>query len=103
MRTLKTIRGTEYENSKTQDFTSAMIKSLVRDNPILNSNVVTAKIETSDTSVFHGLGRKITGWLVIGKNGNVDFWESTTVNENREREVILQSSAGGSTATFLFF
>lgn len=103
MQRLKTIRGTAYDNSKSQDFTAAALKGLVRENPILESNIVTATIETTDTQVFHGLNRIPTGWIVINKIANCDVWQSTTDNGFPEKYFIMRSDTASVEITFLFF
>ena len=99
---LKKLRGGGYESARTQDFTGEALKKLSRDNPILDSNTVTAEIGTSDTEVDHGLGRATQGWVVVDKNANADVWKSTTTNAAPERKVILKASATV-TAKILFY
>lgn len=103
MARLKTIRGIGYDGSKAQDNTSSALQTLVRDNPILDSNVVKARLVSSDTEVFHGLGREPVGWVVVDKVDNCNVWQSQTKNELRKKRLFFRSDVVGVDVSILFF
>lgn len=85
---------------------SAMVacwESIVK-NPLLqNLNIVkNVSISTSDTTVSHGLGKAITGWVVVRKNANIVVYESSTTNSAPTASIILKASGSG-TISVLFF
>lgn len=67
------------------------LQSLAR--VVTNDHLVSAAIATTDTQVFHGLGALPLTIEVVGLNADAAVWESTTVNSQRDRYVLLRASA----------
>jgi hypothetical protein len=87
------------EDSLVQTFNS------IEKNPLLgNVNVIKSIVLTSgtDTYVDHKLGRAVTGWIIINKNGFGDVKQSSTTNPIVKSSIILQSNAT-ITVDILFF
>jgi len=82
-----------------------MIFNSIIKNPLLNTPTIVKGIMLSsgvDTIVNHGLGRAVTGWVVIDKNGVADIYQSTTTNTIPTASIILKANATV-TASILFF
>lgn len=82
----------------------AIFNSIIK-NPLLNTPTVVKSILLSsgvDTPVNHGLGRVVTGWIIIDKNGSGDVYQSTTTNPIPTASIILKSTAT-ITVSILFF
>lgn len=82
-----------------------MIFNSIIKNPLLNSPTVVKGIMLNsgvDTIVNHGLGRAVTGWIIIDKNASGDVYQSTTTNTIPTASIILKATATV-TVSILFF
>jgi hypothetical protein len=70
-------------------------------NAVTNDNLVTTKISTYGTRVFHGLGRPPTTWEVVGLQGPYFVYEDTFAEADRTRFLVLRAE-GDVTATIRF-
>jgi hypothetical protein len=94
-------------NPEVQNMENSLVNtfSSIDKNPLLNNlNIVKTIVLTSgvDTYVDHKLGRAVTGWIVINKNGFGDVKQSSTTNLIPKSSIILQSNAT-ITVDILFF
>ena len=58
---------------------------------------------TADTIVNHKLGREPLGWIVVRKNEAGEVYESSTVNKNRDKFLILRGSTATTDTNFWIF
>lgn len=54
------------------------------------------------TTVNHGLGRDLVGYLVILKNANVTIWDSQSTNQRPNLTLILNSSGTVTVSLYVF-
>jgi len=101
------LRGVGYEQSRTQDFTTDAIRSLIRKNPILDSNIVSVDLVSGENQISHGLGREVQGWTIIDKQKTADVWRSQSENTLPEKFIILECDDGSDadpvTVKIIFF
>lgn len=67
--------------------------------PVLIQNVVLA---TGTNLVDHRLGKKLTGWQVVGVNAPVTIYDTQATNPHPDRTLRLVSS-GAATVSLLVF
>lgn len=59
-------------------------------------------LSASDNTINHGLGRKVTGWVVVDKNANANVWQSTAVNNFPDKQLILKTSVNVTAKIYIF-
>lgn len=71
---------------------------------ILDGQAITDLTITSGTPLIvqHGLGRKLTGWIVTGKDANANVWDSQSANGMPNRTLILNASANVTISLWVF-
>lgn len=99
---MKKINVSEYNLSKVQENAAQAFDDLPKDYPVLNNHTVSATIGTGDSAVNHGLGRKLVGWIVVGKNANATVWESETANPRPSDQIILKATAEVKVTLYFF-
>jgi alkyl hydroperoxide reductase subunit AhpF len=50
-------------------------------------------INTTDTTISHGLNRNYRGWVIVDKNGSADIWRAATDNRMKDKQIILIASS----------
>jgi len=79
--------------------------SSLYNNPLLNGpTIVTGQIFTAnvDLSVFHRLGKAVTGFIIINSNAPASIYQSSTKNVAPTAQIILKANSNV-TADILFF
>lgn len=56
---------------------------------IINNQVLKAGLNT----VNHGLGRKLQGWIIIGRNSTGTVYDSQSTNQMAQLTLLLNASA----------
>lgn len=74
--------------------------SYFSDKKIVDGYTQTVNLVAGTNKVYHKLGRVYTGYIVIGKNGNVNVWDSTSTDPS---SFINIQSAGTVTVTLWIF
>ncbi len=59
--------------------------------PFLQGRSFSQEITTSGLEIVHNLGRQPQGWIILGKDANVDIWETS------KSSTILSLDADGTT------
>jgi hypothetical protein len=90
----KKINTDNYDLQKVQDSVAAAFQTLGV-NFVVNGELVKGITLQSgvDNKVEHKLGRVPNGFFIADKNANADVWQSTTVNNIKDRLLLLRSSA----------
>ena len=90
---VKQIDPANRDITQTQSNVSSAVKQIAN-SPIIDGVIIKdINIGTTDTEVNHKLGREPLGWIVIRKNEAGEVFESTTVNKNRDKFLLLRGSA----------
>lgn len=72
---------------------SAILNALIS-NPSLQSNILSSiSLNNGTTVINHLLGRKLTGWRVIGINGAATIYDNQTTNQTPQTNLVLISDA----------
>ena len=67
-------------------------------NPILAAPIVNGlllnnvSLVSGDNTINHRLGRKLQGWIVVGKNANANIYDKQSTNTMPELTLVLNSS-----------
>lgn len=56
----------------------------------------------TDNIINHGLGVKVQGWTIVGKNANADIWESSSTNSFPDKQLLLRASATVTAKLYIF-
>lgn len=68
-------------------------------NPILSAPIVnglllnSVSLVSGDNTINHKLGRKLQGWIVVGKTANANIFDKQATNTMPELTLVLNSSA----------
>ena len=99
----------KFERVSTNDSTLNRIQERVEDAlvPVLSSSILDGKIindvdlaSGSTTIVSHGLGRVLSGWIVVSKNAAQHVYDVQSSNNNKDR--FLHLTAGGTVTVSLW-
>ena len=92
----------EFNSSQNQleEVLTPITKSQVVDGLLLKSIDLTA---SADNLVEHKLGREPLGWIIVRKNEAGEIYESTTVNNNRDKFLLLRGSTATTDTNFWIF
>lgn len=71
----KKLTGTDYELSKTIQYTEEFIQQLIP-NPFIVGNIIEISVSTTATAFNHNLQSTPSGWIILDKNANVDVWRT---------------------------
>jgi hypothetical protein len=52
--------------------------------------------------VFHGLGRELVGWIVVGQDANSQVWDEQAANPLKTRTLRLRASTDTVVALWVF-
>lgn len=93
----------DYNLTKAQEMLADTMKTVGKE-LLLNGTLVPFDITapTTDTVIEHKLARDYRGWLVIAKYSISDIYESTTVNANKNKYLILKGSAAVEGVLYVF-
>lgn len=100
----RTLEKTKEQNALVvQDNVERAINPLLR-NPIIDGVLVRgiALLAANETAVSHMLGRDLIGFVITRRNANAVVYEATTANTQRDKVVLLKTSAD-CTADIYFF
>ena len=89
--------------TQTQSNVNTAVKQIAN-SPIIDGVIVeNIDVGTGDTVVNHELGREPLGWIVVRKNEAGEVYESTTVNKNRDKFLLLRGSTATTNTNFWIF
>ena len=89
--------------TQTQSNVNSAVKQIAN-SPIIDGVVIKeVDVGTVDTVVNHKLGREPLGWIIIRKNEAGEVYESTTVNNNRDKFLLLRWSTATTDTNFWIF
>ena len=89
--------------TQTQSNVNSAVKQIAN-SPIIDGVVIKeVDVGTVDTVVNHKLGREPLGWIIIRKNEAGEVYESTTVNNNRDKFLLLRGSTATTDTNFWIF
>lgn len=93
----------DYNLTKAQEMLAEAMKTIGKE-ALLNGVIVEFSITSpaTDTIVEHKLARDFRGWFCVGKFAQSDIYESTTVNANKHKYLILKGSAAVDGALYVF-
>jgi hypothetical protein len=63
------------------------------DRPLYGARVITASVGTSNTVVYHGLGRLPQGWIVAARNANTTVWAPAAAPATSTTLTLIAGSA----------
>jgi len=103
LRSLKKMNTSNPELNKVQDNIAEVITNLTS-NPILSGVLVENIVLTfgSTTTVNHGLGRKVRGWIITAKNNAVDVYALDANQVYPTKQLILSTSATATISLWVF-
>jgi len=103
IRAFKKTNFQENEPAKLQSnleiFFKPLLNSEIIDGILLKDVILTTG---SVNKVEHKLGRKLLGWMVIGKNANATVWDSQATNTTLDSTIDLNSSANVTVNLWVF-
>ena len=80
--------------TQTQSNVNSSVKQIAN-SPIIDGVLIkNIDVGTTDTVINHKLGREPLGWIIVRKNEAGEIYESTTVNNNRDKFLLLKASTG---------
>ena len=89
--------------TQTQSNVNTAVKQIAN-SPIIDGVIVeNIDVGTTDTVVNHKLGREPLGWIIVRKNEAGEIYESTTVNNNRDKFQLLRGSTATTDTNFWIF
>lgn len=68
----------------------------------ISGNIIEVSLTTSDNLVDHKLNRNFEGWTVIDIDANANVWQSNTMNNNKDKRIILKASAACNAKIYIF-
>jgi hypothetical protein len=64
------------------------------DNPLNNGSILQSLVLASgDNVINHKLGKKLTGWYVVGQNASATFYDKQASNSTPQLTLVLNASA----------
>ena len=80
--------------TQTQSNVNTAVRQIAN-SPIIDGVLIkNIDVGTTDTVINHKLGREPLGWIIVRKNEAGEIYESTTVNNNRDKFLLLKASTG---------
>jgi cytosine/adenosine deaminase-related metal-dependent hydrolase len=100
---LRKVRTTNDELRQLQSAVEATLGGIVR-RDILDGQVVRSVRLTAGApvAVEHGLGRQVTGWIVVGRDADAVVWDDQAVNPTPARTLRLVASADVTVSLWVF-
>lgn len=89
--------------TQTQSNVNTALKQIANSAIIDGVLIKGINVGTADTIVNHKLGREPLGWIVVKKNEAGEIYESSTVNKNRDKFLILKGSTATTDTNFWIF
>ena len=89
--------------TQTQSNVNTALKQIANSAIIDGVLIKGVNVGTADTIVNHKLGREPLGWIVVRKNEAGEVYESSTVNKNRDKVLILRGSTATTDTNFWIF
>ena len=89
--------------TQTQSNVNTALKQIANSAIIDGVLIKGVNVGTADTIINHKLGREPLGWIVIKKNEAGEIYESSTVNKNRDKFLILKGSTATTDTNFWIF
>tara|TARA_R110001583_G_scaffold139366_3_gene291537 strand:- start:1595 stop:1912 length:318 start_codon:yes stop_codon:yes gene_type:complete len=99
----------KFERVSTNDSTLSRIQERIEDAfvPVLSASILNGKIikdvnlaSGTTAKISHGLGRNLSGWIVVGKNAAQHVYDLQSSNENKDK--FLHLTAGGTVTVSLW-
>ena len=89
--------------TQTQSNVNTAVRQIAN-SPIIDGVLIkNIDVGTTDTVINHKLGREPLGWIIVRKNEAGEIYESTTVNNNREKFLLLRGSTATTDTNFWIF
>ena len=89
--------------TQTQSNVNTAVRQIAN-SPIIDGVLIkNIDVGTTDTVVNHKLGREPLGWIIVRKNEAGEIYESTTVNNNRDKFLLLRGSTATTDTNFWIF
>ena len=89
--------------TQTQSNVNTAVKQIAN-SPIIDGVLIkNIDVGTTDTVINHKLGREPLGWIIVRKNEAGEIYESTTVNNNRDKFLLLRGSTATTDTNFWIF
>lgn len=86
-----------FQDNVEQTFLSLTNKAII--DGVLIDNV---NLTTSASDIAHGLGKPVTGYIVIKRNANAVVYDNEQTNTKRDRFLNLQASATVTVSLWVF-
>lgn len=81
---------------------SAVLNPVI-DNPIVQGHILSnVALTTGTNTINHKLGRKLQGWIVVGRNNASTIYDNQAANPNPQLNLILTASAGVTVNLYVF-
>jgi hypothetical protein len=71
-------------------------------NPILNGHQIAVTMKAGDNVINHGLGGKLTGWIVVGNNAPTTFYDKQASNQQPDLTLVLNASGACSIMLYVY-
>ncbi len=89
--------------TQTQSNVNTAVRQIAN-SPIIDGVLIkNIDVGTTDTVINHKLGREPLGWIIVRKNEAGEIYESTTVNNNRDKFLLLRGSTATTDTNFWIF
>ena len=89
--------------TQTQSNVNTAVRQIAN-SPIIDGVLIkNIDVGTTDTVINHKLGREPLGWIIVRKNEAWEIYESTTVNNNRDKFLLLRGSTATTDTNFWIF
>ena len=100
---VKQIDPNNRDVTQTQSNVNSAVKQIANSSIIDGVVIKGIDLGTGDTIVNHKLGRNPIGWIIVRKNEAGEIYESTTVNNNRDKFLLLRGSTATTDTNFWIF
>lgn len=72
-------------------------------NPISQGQLLTGLVLASgDNTINHKLGRKLQGWIIVGLNASVTFYDKQATNSMPEKTLVLHTTGAATINLYVF-
>jgi 5-methylcytosine-specific restriction endonuclease McrBC GTP-binding regulatory subunit McrB len=97
----KKVYSQDYEINKVQSNVEDTF-NYVTSSAFMNGIFLPVTINTTDTVIQHLLNRTYQGWLITNINIPAIVYQSPTVNNNKDRQIILIASIQANVTLYIF-
>jgi hypothetical protein len=74
----------------------------VLSNLLVQGRIINESLAAGDNTINHGLGRKLIGWIVVGKSATADIYDKQSTNPSPQLSLVLSTPAPVTVSLWVF-